>query len=527
VNLPGTTSSLPSSHNLLLFREIDSPATSKMLRKGKIVDLTIILPVTTVELPGTTVEVKSFPCRLCDLHFPTRKLVFTHTQVNHPECKQCGNNFLDPATLQKHQQTTEHCYCHECSIHFPDRGAHVTHARSVTHTTLHHCCDCDREYSNQDTLSLHCCDCDKTFRSEKQMKRHLSECSNGDLHCGDCDKTFRSKKKLKGHLSRSKHIRKVEVLESEKARNLRKVGMLESEKARNLRKVEVLELETAINLPHKCKECDEAFQQRKQLKKHITLSHSHIQCPIGTKCRKFATPSALLNHLESGRCSSGITRTKIRELVFAHDTNRYVTSVEAADTIYCADNLPGNEPAPLPLLTDDGSVSEWSVVGGGLLTPTTSESDWSIIGRNALTPAPSDDASEWSVVGEDLIRTSSNTFPSDTNLEISSYNAQSQELRCYMCDPNRKPFRNIRAYQAHMSSAAHVPKIFHCPLSFMPQANQEGQAKIRYFSTLGGLTQHMESGRCDGGLELYSKAISFVEAQMKLLGLGDFKLLAN
>ncbi|KAM3066217.1 hypothetical protein ACMFMG_012121 [Clarireedia jacksonii] len=424
---------------------------------------------------ATIIKVKSFRCPRCNLHFPEKKLVFNHTQEEHPKCKQCRKIFLDTGKLQTHQQTTEHCYCCECDIYFTDLAEHVTHVRSVTHTTLHHCCDCYREYTNQDTLSHHCCDCDEIFRSQKRMKKHLSK---------------------------MKHMRKVEVLEPEKARNL----------------------------PHKCKECDEAFHRKKQLNKHISSSHKpprHIQCPIGKRCKKFATPSALLNHLESGRCSSGITRTKIHELIFAHDTNRYITSVEVADTIYCAENLPGNEPSPVPLLTDDDSLSEWSVVGGGLLTPTTSDSEWSIIGRNTLTPVHGDHASEGSFINEDRVRISSNTFPSDTNLDISSYSDKLQEQRCYTCGLNRKPFRTVMAYQEHIRSAAHAPKVFHCPFLFMPKVNQKGLAKIRYFSTLGGLMQHMESGRCVGGLKMYSKAIFFVEEQLKSLGFSDFMLLSK
>ncbi|PQE24715.1 zinc finger protein [Rutstroemia sp. NJR-2017a WRK4] len=291
--------------------------------------------------------------------------------------------------------------------------------------------------------------------------------------------------------------------------------------------MQALKAEKAKDLPHKCVECDQAFQQKRQLKKHVSSNHNHIQCPVGKKCKKFATPSALLSHLESGRCSSGLTRTKMHELVFAHDSNRYITSVEAADTIHSANNIPGNAPSPLPPVADDDSLSEWSEVGGAILTPTTSESDWSLIGRNVLTPTHSDNASQWSTISEDLVHISSNTFPFATNLETSSHSAQSQGLRCHLCRPYRKPFGNIKAYQAHMSSAAHAPKIFHCPLSFMPQVNPEGPAKVKYFSTLAGLTQHMESGRCEGGLEVYGKAISFVEEQLKLLGFSDFRLLKN
>ena len=61
----------------------------------------------------------------------------------------------------------------------------------------------------------------------------------------------------------------------------------------------------------------------------------------------------------------------------------------------------------------------------------------------------------------------------------------------------------------------------------MPKVTPEDPSKIGRFSTLGGLTQHLESGWCEGGLELYSTAISFVEEQMKRLGFGDFMLLLN
>jgi len=283
------------------------------------------------------------------------------------------------------------------------------------------------------------------------------------------------------------------------------------------------------------------------------LSHRpprHIHCPTGGKCnKKFATPSALLNHLESGCCSSGMTRAKIHHLVLAHDSNRYITSVEAVEAIRSAEHtsasqishlsdlvessseyLPGSKSPLLPLFSDDDNTSEWSVVGhgDGQLTFTPSDSDWTIIGGDALTPAHSDNASEWSFMSEDLAHMLSHTSPIDTKLDISSHNGTvSQKRRCHLCGPNRRPFLSLRAYQAHVNSAAHAPKIFHCPLSLMPKVKLEDITKIRRFSTLGGLTQHLESGRCEGRLELYSKAISFVEEQLKLLGFSGFMLLSN
>jgi hypothetical protein len=194
-----------------------------------------------------------------------------------------------------------------------------------------------------------------------------------------------------------------------------------------------------------------------------------------------------------------------------------------------SENPPKDQSTPLPLASDDDdSLSEWSAVGRGPLTLTTSGSDWSIIGEAVLTPTYSDNGSEWSFVSEDLVHVSSNAFPFDTDLDASSHKGTiSQERRCQLCEPNRKPFRSVRAYQAHVNSAAHAPKIFHCPLSFIPKIKPLNLSKTRSFSTVGGLTQHLESGKCEGGLEMYSKAIAFVEEQLKLLGFSGLMLLSN
>jgi hypothetical protein len=243
-----------------------------ILRSGKIINPAIM---------ATSATTKSFCCHLCKLHFPKEKTVLKHHQEEHPKCKQCKERFLGLPNLQTHQQITEHCYCRECHIYFPNLRQHLTHVRNVTHTTPHHCCDCGREYTNQETLSYHCCDCDEVLRGKKPLRRHF----RGKMH---------------------------------------------------IRRLRVLELERSLKLPHKCKDCDESFRVKRQLKEHISSSHRprHIQCPTGGKCKKkFATPSALLNHLESGCCSSGMTRAKIHQLVFAHDSNRYITSVEAAEPI--------------------------------------------------------------------------------------------------------------------------------------------------------------------------------------------------
>jgi len=253
-----------------------------------------------------------------------------------------------------------------------------------------------------------------------------------------------------------------------------------------------------------------------------------------------------------------MTRAKMMELVFAHDPNRYITSTDAACT-------PVQEPAryllyiffhtktkcysisrirnpaiPIvasslnslageftPLSIDEDTTSEWSIINGVPLSPTISEADseWSLVRGAPLMPDIGNDGSEWSFISENLVTTPSNISASNINHATSFSRAASPyNLRCPLCPPNRKPFGSARAFQAHTASAAHVPKIFHCPLSLMPNVTPEDLLKRRSFSTLGGLTQHLESGSCSGGVEMYRKAIEFVEEQLEYLGFSGIRL---
>jgi hypothetical protein len=193
---------------------------------------------------------------------------------------------------------------------------------------------------------------------------------------------------------------------------------------------------------------------------------------------------------------------------------------------------PGNASPQLPVVEEDDNISEWSADGGALLTPTSTNSAWTAIsgglltptntssgrttiGGGAMTPIYSDNASRISFTSNGLAAVWSSAPAQRGN-----------ELRCYLCKPERKSFGSVKALHSHIMSAVHAPKIFHCPFAFMPKVQPRDLATIRRFSTLGGLTQHLESGRCEGGLEIYGKAIAFVEEQLKKFGFGDLKLLS-
>lgn len=235
-----------------------------------------------------------FPCTLCHTTFSAAKNVRVHIWATHSTCGVCRQKFLGTKELQNHQLRTDHLRCPECDIIFDNRGDHKIHVRNVQHATEYRCCDCDRDYESQDSLDLHCCDCDRVFLSAMKLEEHFTNPS---------------------------HIRKVEALANATA----------EEKDRNLNATPL----------HKCQTCKEMFPSKQSLKKHRLSKHKprrHIKCPVGVLCIKlFASPSALLSHLESGGCKGGMTRAKMTELVFAHDPNHYITS---PDAVYVASAEP-------------------------------------------------------------------------------------------------------------------------------------------------------------------------------------------
>ncbi|KAF4622693.1 hypothetical protein G7Y89_g14333 [Cudoniella acicularis] len=452
-------------------------------------------------------------CFNCDLKFSDKVVRREHKRQMHPQCKYCMVRLVGQEGLKSHQQITGHVYCLECDIPFQTMKEHTFHVRNLQHVVQYHCCDCDREYPSQEALDYHCCDCDGTYRSQELLSKHFKSTSH--------------------------------ILNAALPKPL-----------------------DNNPLPHTCGNCNEGFRTAKRLKKHMLSKHKpprNIPCPVGGKCiKKFATPSALLNHLESGSCRSGMTRAKMTELVFAHDQNRYITSIDAASspiqesTKYdknlnfdkianfssvqipnftnpitrALENLVIDESSPPPaIVDDDDTASEWSVVGGVLLTPTTSEGsgDWSLVHGVPLTPDADGTFSQWSFMSGPLIATPgppSNISGSNINFSTAIAGlVPPNDLRCPLCPPTREAFKSVTAFKSHVSSAAHAPKIFHCPLSLMPNVKLEDLLKRRSFKTLGGLTQHLEMGGCEGGIELYKKAMKFVEEQLECLGISGVRLL--
>lgn len=83
----------------------------------------------------------------------------------------------------------------------------------------------------------------------------------------------------------------------------------------------------------------------------------------------------------------------------------------------------------------------------------------------------------------------------------------------------------MSALHEHAASAKHDPKLFHCPVDLMPRGGGGSEKEVKAFSTLGGLTQHVESEACKGGKKMLETAMEFVQERLRELGFEGVRLL--
>ena len=401
-------------------------------------------------------------------------------------CACCRVRYKTSRALRAHQTSTGHCYCQTCDLVFPDTSQHITHVRKVPHDKQYQCCDCKREYVDQNSLTTHCCVCDRVYKKEADLAQHVTS--------------------SKTHVARAR--------------------------------ASGFQPHSADRYP--CPECRMAFQDRNMLTKHMKSKHKPkrtLNCPIGKKCRKkFASASALLNHLESGGCKSGMNRGKLNQLIIRHDKNHYITCVDATKIV---DLLQRTEPAspgtstfswenvtdydPRTVLTPSSqSTHESHFTPFNYSVPSSDVGDEESVGGVLLTPSSRDSPSEW------LSVRSPHVWPDDGISEVDQSDPLSRQLRCPLCPPELRSFSNVRAFQMHMDSPVHAPKIFHCPMAFV--SNSSGSNRLKQeksFTTLSGLTQHLEVGVCRGGIKTFWKAIKYVEERLLQLEFSGVKLLVE
>lgn len=397
----------------------------------------------------------------------------------------CGCVCSSPVELEEHRRARGHFASHRCS--------HLCqHPVARTPNGLAHTCgSCGRAFQRQDMLKnhsittghCHCHDCNFTFASPQLLASHRTQGVHAsEYKCCDCDLTFKNESKLKKHMKRP-HVTPGKTKKEQQPKETKEVGVVDTT----------------------CKQCQRTFKDSIALQMHTaSVKHkplSDLTCPLGTACeRKFTSPSALLHHLESGNCPSGMNRQEVFRMIQACDTDGIIHSAPILTPSSSSISSSGTlllDSEPWTTCSDDGSA--WS-----LLTPTASHSDID------------DDSDQWSLLGSSQ---HSLTPSRSTTSELP------QTLRCPLCPRTRKPFSNALAFRQHVNSSAHAPKLYHCPKNLVSMIGGGKGGQKRQFSTLSGLSQHLEAGACKGGKKAFKICIDIIQERLEQLGFGGIKVL--
>ncbi len=144
----------------------------------------------------------------------------------------------------------------------------------------------------------------------------------------------------------------------------------------------------------KCKKCERLFKNRNALEQHLTsVRHnplSDIKCVADAECKKrFNCPSAQLQHLETGRCVSGMTRAQLNAAIAANDTGGIITSGGVAVQLVLKDHPSATSTSQIrsPILTPTSTEFLDSYQSSAILTPTSTLSTSSNF-DSMLTPRP-------------------------------------------------------------------------------------------------------------------------------------------
>lgn len=351
----------------------------------------------------------------------------------------------------------KHCYCHECKMTFETESTTVKHFE-----TFH-------------ASQFWCCDCEQDFVSEHALDQHLNDKVHRRILCQVCEQDFGNKPALDRHI----------VVEHRASVNPRRLFYPKD--------------------IHGCYICQRKFVNMNDLNQHLaSLKHHHLsdlRCVASDKCKRhFISPSALLQHLESGTCCSGITRQIVNTLVQDNDTERIISS----------------GPATQSLLDYNQNPSKYSSSSGSpVFTPTSSASNSPVAATMTDSIRQQPDPF-WSLDFESLsFATILRALTPSTPGIITPTSPQ----KSFNFDiPGGLPFPRATVWSHNRAST-----LFHCP-GGLASSTPHGVTP-RKFTTLSGLAQHIESGACGEGSATLKKAMEFVQERLQSMGLGSIRLL--
>ena len=244
-----------------------------------------------------------FYCGICrNTHYGSSKQRDEHLASTHNACPTCFETFPSLVNCMEHQASANHCYCSDHELAFPRFEELLEHVCADEH--------------NEGIL----CMCHEIFYSDGDYDRHLN----------------------------NHHRNHVDDEAGEKARLLEPTYAEEQ-----LARVEYDNLW--------CKECDWHFVSVEAYLQHKSSSRHEIKLLVlDCRCGKsFNLMSALIQHLESGGCRSGMTREILNGIVYLCDKDHRITKAAYADR-FSASTIAGTSKSSIAP-DDSASMLEASI----------------------------------------------------------------------------------------------------------------------------------------------------------------------
>ncbi|RPD63533.1 hypothetical protein L227DRAFT_543513 [Lentinus tigrinus ALCF2SS1-6] len=182
-----------------------------------------------------------------------------------PECVRCDRWFNTQRALEQHQDTSSrHHICWPCNKDFPTaQGLHEHYVQSPRHAFFRFC--------------------DEHFEDNQELNDHYQE---EHWPCGACNLIFNNERGQHEHRRQS-------------------------------------------HADRYCVPCKRIFQNANNLRQHQNSSthrERSIVCPMKGCSRAFVSTAALVLHLESGTCTSGMTRAMVDQLISKLDRGGVITN---------------------------------------------------------------------------------------------------------------------------------------------------------------------------------------------------------
>ncbi|KAF6758831.1 hypothetical protein DFP72DRAFT_162283 [Ephemerocybe angulata] len=395
-------------------------------------------------------------------------------------CADCAHWFYFIENIQRHCQETGHRWRSNDGRPPPVVPPPVVRT-TMTSVILYGCADCDRAFRSVQGISSHC-----------SAKKHRRQMDDGPalVHwtCAPCNEHFPSEIKYREHINPRWHRKPVPCSFPGCPRRFDTMSGRDTHLKSVVHRGQTSPPPVAEKKRWICKPCEKEFSSEAKYLEHLNprWHGKKIGCEVPECPRRFGTPSAYANHLESGHYA--MNRHQVAQAVHLLQVVPPITINTPTEFMakHGIEFIPDQDYEAEPRPTDVGEERIESDPNSFLPGPPLGPREEEASAVAAIEPSSTAVVSASSLgqlqrfgplpLGQSLLASPSfKVYVPDDFIHLDVP---------YACPLCTKTFRNVASLTAHMNSPVHDPDAFMCP-----------GCKKR-FAMVSSLIQHLESGTC-------------------------------